>query len=65
MTYKVVLHPSDEGVGVSCPGLPGRWSQGATVDDIVRGDEVREVESPLEWGSTKYAWNMGQVYSRG
>ena len=30
MTYRVVLQPSDEGYSVSCPGLPGCWSQGAT-----------------------------------
>ena len=28
--YKVVLEESDEGYSVSCPGLPGCWSQGAT-----------------------------------
>jgi predicted RNase H-like HicB family nuclease len=28
MNYKVVLHKSDEGYSVSCPGLPGCWSQG-------------------------------------
>jgi len=30
MTYRVVLQQSDEGFAVSCPGLPGCWSQGAT-----------------------------------
>lgn len=30
MKYKVVLKKSDEGFAVSCPGLPGCWSQGAT-----------------------------------
>lgn len=30
MTYRVVLQPSEEGYSVSCPGLPGCWSQGAT-----------------------------------
>ena len=62
MTYKVVLHQSEEGFSVHCPGLPGCWSQGGTeeealenirdaiqeylaaVDDLVRGEEVREVE---------------------
>ena len=29
MRYKVVVQHSDEGVGVSVPGLPGCWSQGA------------------------------------
>jgi len=30
MRYRVVLQHSEEGVSVSCPGLPGCWSQGAT-----------------------------------
>jgi predicted RNase H-like HicB family nuclease len=30
MKYKVLLHESEEGFSVSCPGLPGCWSQGAT-----------------------------------
>ena len=61
MKYKVVLNESEEGFSVSCPGLPGCWSQGSTeeealeniqyaivdylaaVDELVRGQEVREV----------------------
>jgi len=61
MNYKVVVHESDEGFSVSCPSLPGCWSQGETeaealsniqdaireylaaVDDLVRGQDVREV----------------------
>jgi predicted RNase H-like HicB family nuclease len=34
-TYRVVLHPSDEGYSVSCPGLPGCWSQGATEEEAL------------------------------
>ena len=30
MRYKVALRRSEEGYSVSCPGLPGCWSQGAT-----------------------------------
>jgi predicted RNase H-like HicB family nuclease len=30
MTYRVVLHESEEGFAVACPGLPGCRSQGAT-----------------------------------
>jgi predicted RNase H-like HicB family nuclease len=30
MNYKVVVHESEEGFSVSCPGLPGCWSQGET-----------------------------------
>ena len=34
-TYRVVLHHSDEGFSVSCPGLPGCWSQGATEEEAL------------------------------
>ena len=62
MNYKVILHESEEGYSVSCPGLPGCWSQGeteeealeniqdaikeylATVDELVKGEDVREIE---------------------
>ena len=30
MRYKVLLRESEEGFAVSCPVLPGCWSQGAT-----------------------------------
>ena len=30
MKFKVALYPSEEGVAVSVPSLPGCWSQGAT-----------------------------------
>ena len=30
MYYKVVLQRSEEGYSVSCPALPGCWSQGET-----------------------------------
>ena len=35
MKYRVVLHPSEEGFAVSCPGLPGCWSQGATEEEAL------------------------------
>jgi len=34
MRYQVKLTKSEEGVAVSCPGLPGCWSQGATEEDL-------------------------------
>jgi predicted RNase H-like HicB family nuclease len=44
MRYKIVLQKSEEGYSVSCPGLPGCWSQGATeaealenIQDAIRG----------------------------
>ena len=65
MNYKVVINESEEGFSVSCPGLPGCWSQGETeaealaniqdaireylaaIDDLIRGQEVREVSVPV------------------
>lgn len=35
MTYRVVLQQSEEGFAVSCPGLPGCWSQGATEQEAL------------------------------
>jgi len=35
MTYKVVLRESEEGYSVSCPGLPGCWSQGETEEEAL------------------------------
>lgn len=34
-TYRVVLQKSEEGFAVSCPGLPGCWSQGATEQEAL------------------------------
>jgi predicted RNase H-like HicB family nuclease len=49
MRYKVVLHPSEEGFAVSCPGLPGCWSQGATEEEAVENiqDAIREYLSAV------------------
>ncbi len=35
MTYKVLLVESDEGFAVSCPALPGCWSQGGTHEEAL------------------------------
>ncbi len=35
MKYKVVLNRSDEGYAVSCPALPGCWSQGETEEEAI------------------------------
>ena len=35
MKYKVVFRQTDEGYSVSCPGLSGCWSQGATEAEAV------------------------------
>jgi predicted RNase H-like HicB family nuclease len=33
MRFKVALYPSEEGVAVCVPSLPGCWSQGETVEE--------------------------------
>ena len=35
MRYKVELIPSEEGFAVSCPDLPGCWSQGNTEEEAL------------------------------
>ncbi|MBI3046806.1 MAG: type II toxin-antitoxin system HicB family antitoxin [Acidobacteria bacterium] len=35
MKHKVVLTKTDEGFAVSCPGLPGCWSQGQSEDEAL------------------------------
>lgn len=45
MKYKVKLtRTDDEGFSVSCPGLPGCWSQGRTEDEALTNiqDAIRE-----------------------
>ncbi len=44
MKYKVLLQHSEEGVSASVPGLPGCWSQGASVDEALANitEAVRE-----------------------
>ena len=44
MRYKVILHKSDEGYSVFCPGLPDCWSQGATESETLENirDAIRE-----------------------
>ena len=44
MTYKVRLEKSEEGYSVSCPGLPGCWSQGATEEEALENirDAIQE-----------------------
>ncbi|MBI3954130.1 MAG: type II toxin-antitoxin system HicB family antitoxin [Chloroflexi bacterium] len=44
MKYKIVLHRSKEGFSVSCPGLPGCWSEGKTEQEAIENitDAIRE-----------------------
>lgn len=40
MQYRILLHESEEGFSVSCPGLPGCWSQGNTEQEAI--ENVKE-----------------------
>ena len=44
MRYKIILQKSEEGYSVSCPGLPGCWSQAATETEALENiqDAIRE-----------------------
>ena len=44
MNYKVRLQKSEEGYSVSCPGLPGCWSQGETEEEALANirDAIQE-----------------------
>ena len=50
MRYKIVLQKSEEGYSVSCPGLPGCWSQGATEAEALENiqDAIREYLAAVE-----------------
>ncbi len=36
MKYKTVLKKSEEGYSISCPGLPGCWSQGESEEEAIK-----------------------------
>ena len=44
MNYKVLIQESEEGFSVSCPGLPGCWSQGETEEEALENirDAIQE-----------------------
>jgi len=44
MKYSVALIRTEEGYSVSCPGLPGCWSQGTTEEEALANvrDAIRE-----------------------
>ena len=50
MKYKVVLHESEEGYAVSCPGLLGCWSQGQTEEEAILNikDAIHEYLAAIE-----------------
>ena len=50
MKYRVVLLQSEEGYSVSCPGLPGCWSQGETEEEALGNisDAIQEYLTAVE-----------------
>ncbi len=44
MRYKIRLQKTDENYSVSCPGLPGCWSQGETEEEAIENirDAIQE-----------------------
>lgn len=50
MNYKVRLHQSEEGFSVSCPGLPGCWSQGETEEEALENiqDAIRDYLAAMD-----------------
>jgi len=51
MRYKIALYKSEEGYSVSCPGLPGCWSQGATEEEAIENimDAIKEYLAAIEY----------------
>ena len=50
MKYEVVLRVSEEGYAVSCPALPGCWSQGETEEEAITNikDAIQEYLSAVD-----------------
>lgn len=50
MKYKIVLQQSEEGFSVSCPGLPGCWSQGETEQEAIENiqDAIRDYLAAID-----------------
>lgn len=59
--YKVVLQRSAEGYAVSCPGLPGCWSQGATETSALENmkDAIREYVAAIE--ERVQGWDVREI----
>jgi len=73
MKYKVVLRESEESFSVSCPGLPGCWSQGKTEEEAdlyfesiqiaekARGDAYHVAVSAYHGMDFLVSWNFGHI----
>lgn len=64
MKFKVALYPSDEGVAVCVPSLPGCWSQGDNIEEALENiaeaireylDTEIEVAEGAEWNEVEVA----------
>jgi predicted RNase H-like HicB family nuclease len=55
MTYKVALHKTEEGYSVSCPGLPGCWSQGDSETEAL--DNIRSAIQEYVQGASQMNGN--------
>lgn len=65
MKYKVVLNESEEGFSISCPGLPGCWSQGASEQEALENikDAIAEyLATVTSWPFTNSSWE-GRIRS--
>ena len=54
LRYSIVLHKSKEGYAVSCPALPGCWSQGDTEKEALENirDAIREYLAAIKESPT-------------
>ena len=61
MKYKVVLKKSKEGYSVSCPGLPGCWSQGKTEKEALENIQhaIREYREAVV--AVSKGWKVREV----
>jgi len=66
VNYKVLLHESKEGFSVSCPGLPGCWSQGQTEEEALENiqDAIREYLAAVIWLKGKMCAKYRYPFSR-
>jgi predicted RNase H-like HicB family nuclease len=50
MKYKIRLEKTEEGYSVSCPGLPGCWSQGETEEQAIENiqDAIKEYLAAID-----------------
>ena len=50
LKYKIVMKKSEEGYSVSCPGLPGCWSQGETEEEAIKNilSAIQEYQAAID-----------------